>query len=148
MPASRPGVDLRSPPSAFDELVDWLENWSYALVLLENYPLSDLRAAVASVESAIRVHREATDPWITSLLGEHEEIARTARVVLHDHTWFATSLDQLEGFLRVVEGEDHGGHRQALGQYGRVLAEALRRHRRDESWLEAKGAALPRRVVP
>jgi len=43
-----------------------------------------------------------------------------------------TSIEQLWWFYRVVEGEDHGGHRQALGQYGRILAEALRRHRAEE----------------
>ena len=117
-------------------------------MLLENYPVPDLRAAVTAVESAVRTHREATDPWIAALLGGDEEVSRTARVVPHDHEWFVTSLDQFEWFLRVVEGENHGGHRQALGQYGRVLAEALRRHRHDERWLEAQGAARRPRAVP
>ena len=130
-------------PASFDELIDWLEGWSYALVLLENYTLSDLRAAIAAVASAVRSHREAADPWIIPLLGEDDETSRAARVVLHDHAWFVTSLEQFDWFFRVVEGDDHGGHRQALGQYGRVLAEALRRHRRDERRLAAKRRGPP-----
>jgi len=148
VPAPRPVVDLRSPPPSFDDLIDWLESWSYALVLLENYPVADLRAAIMTVGSALRAHRASTDPWVTELLGAEEETSRTARVVLHDHEWFVTSLDQFDWFLRVVEGENHGGHRQALGQYGRVLAEALRRHRHDERGLAAQDAARPRRAVP
>jgi hypothetical protein len=148
MPSPRPGNDLRSPPSSFDEIVDWLEGWSYALVLLESYALTDLRAAITAVESAVRAHREVTEPWVAPLIDADEETSRTARVVLHDHAWFVTSLEQFEWFFRVVEGENHGGHRQALGQYGRVLAEALRRHRCDERWLEAKRTAPPRHGVP
>jgi len=148
MPAPRPEVDPGSPPSAFDDLVDWLEDWSYGLVLLEEYSVTDLRGAISAVRSAVLAHREATEPWIARLIDADEETSRTARVVLHDHEWFATSLEQFEGIFRVVEGENHGGHRQALGQYGRVLAEALRRHRRDEVWLESKGFRRPRLSVP
>ena len=143
-----PRVDVRAPPGAFDDLVDWLEGWSYRLVLLEGYDLDDLRGAVGAVESAVEGHREATEPWISPLLESDPETSRVSRVILHDHLWFRTSLEQFRWFLRVVEGEDHGGHRQALGQYGRVLAESLRRHRRDERWLEERGNARGDRPVP
>jgi len=135
----RPEVDLRAPPPAFDALVDWLERWSYGLVLLEEYPLAEIRDAVTAVERAVRAHRTSSEGWVTPLLSADEETARGARVVLSDHAWFETSREQFRWFLRVIEEADHGGHRQALGQYGRVLAEALHRHRQDERGLESLG---------
>jgi len=112
-------------------------------VLLEEYPLSDVRAAIAAVDAAVRSHGEEANAWVRPLQTAEEETAREAGVILNDHEWFSTSLEQFWWFFRVVEADDHGGHRQALGQYGRVLAEALRRHRRDERWLEGRqdGAA-------
>jgi len=112
-------------------------------VLLEEFPVADIRAAIMAVGQAVARHRATTDPWMALLLTSDEETARGARVLLHDHEWFATSLEQFWWFFRVVEADDHGGHRQALGQYGRVLAEALRRHRRDERWLESRRNARP-----
>jgi len=141
MSSPRPQVDVRRPPAEFDDLVEWLEGWSYRLVLLEGYALDDLRTAIRAVESSVEGHRKSTEPWLARLLEGDTETSRVTRVVLHDHEWFQTSLEQFWWFFRVVEGEDHGGHRQALGQYGRVLAESLRRHRRDERWLEERGAA-------
>jgi len=132
-----PKVDIRASPAAFDELVDWLEAWSYGLVLLEEYPRPDVLAAVTSVDRAVRAHRASFDPWLIALHAEDEETSRAIRVLVSDHQWFETSIEQFWWFFRVVDKEDHGGHRQALGQYGRVFAEALRRHRADERRLGA-----------
>lgn len=141
-----PEVDLRTPPGTFEEVIDWMEQWSLGLVLLEEYPLSEVRTALKAVERAVRAHRTSADRWVAPLRTADEETARRARVIMSDHEWFETSLEQFWWFVRVVETEDHGGNRQALGQYGRVLAEALRRHRRDERWLEERGS--PRRNDP
>lgn len=132
MPSWPTATDLRRPPADFDQLLDWLEGWSYRLVLLEEYPLEDLRAAVATTSAAVRAHRVDAEKQIRGLPAEGRGHAQLIQVVRSDHEWFEISVEQLGWFLRVVEGEDHGGHRQALGQFGRVLAEALRRHRRDE----------------
>ncbi len=142
MAFSRPEVDIRRPPGSFDELVDWLERWSCGLVLLEKFPLSDIRTALAATVDAVLAHRVWADGWIGLLQHADEESARRARVLLNDHEWFETSLEQLWWFFRVVEKEDHGGNRQALGQYGRVLGEALRHHRADERRLELRGSAI------
>ena len=144
----RPEVDIRSPPGSFDELVDWLERWSYGLVLLEEYPLSEIRGALVAVSDAVATHRRAADRRIAALPPTDEETARGVKLLLSDHEWFEISLEQLWWFFHVVETEDHGGHRQALGQYGRVLGEALRRHRSDERRLESKGFALSAEPVP
>jgi len=148
VPFPRPEVDIRSPPGTFDELVAWLERWSYGLVLIEGYSLPEIRAALLAVSEAVSAHRRAADPWLAALPPMDEETARGAKLLLSDHEWFETSLEQLWWFFHVVEKEDHGGHRQALGQYGRVLGEALRRHRSDERRLEPKGPSLGAEPAP
>jgi methyl coenzyme M reductase gamma subunit len=109
-----------------------LEGVSYRLVLLEEYALDDLRGMVQTVARAVTTHAQIEDPLLSALPGPSEELETLARVLRADHVWFRTSIEQLEWFFSIVERDDHGGHRQALGQYGRILAESLRRHRTDE----------------
>lgn len=135
MPLPAAGANIQRPPADFDELVEWLEGWSYRLVLLEEYPLADLQAAIAATGNAIRSHRTEIETRLSRIGPGGQGTAPLLQVVRSDHEWFEISVDQFGWFLRIVEGEDHGGHRQALGQFGRVLAEALRRHRRDEQRL-------------
>ncbi len=138
MLARRP-VEIRAPPRDFDELIAWFDQLSSNLVLLEEYPREDLRFAVGAVDRAVRAHVRD--------FGGREPIRRSdvpaaagARAALDsDHARFYVSLDQLAWSFGIVDREDHGGHRQALGQYGRVLTEALRRHRRDEQAYLAGG---------
>lgn len=148
MPFPRAVVDIRAVPADFDELIDWLERWSYNLVLLEEYPLTEVRSALDAVDRAVRDHRTETDRKLRLLPEASDEAARGKKVILSDHDWFETSLEQFWWFYRVVEKEDHGGHRQALGQYGRVLAESLRRHRADERTLLVEPPSLAYRGAP
>jgi hypothetical protein len=143
MPFPRPVVNIREVPRDFDALVDWLEAWSYNLVLLEGYSLPHVQRAVHSVSAAVRAHCASADRWLGTIRRDDEEVARGVELVLSDHVWFSASVEEFLGLLHVVEGEDQGGHRQALGQYGRILAEALHRHRRDEVWLEATTRTPP-----
>ncbi len=143
-----PEVDIHSSPQSFDELIDWFERWSYRLVLLEEYPLSEVRAALLAVSDAVSAHRLSAEDWIGNLSARDPEAVHGAELLQGDHERFKTSLEQLWWFFRVVEAEDHGGHRQALGQYGRVLAEALCRHRADERRLEPNGSTLDVEPVP
>lgn len=43
-----------------------------------------------------------------------------------------TSLQELHGYVDRLKKEDHGGHRQALGQYWRLVLEAFDHHLEDE----------------
>ncbi len=134
MLGSAPPVDIRHPPADLDALIEWFDRVAYRLVLLEEYPLSDVEAAVAAIDRGVRAHLDADRPggilpeasagtegsgWQSARLGD-------------DHERYRTSLEQLRWFLAVVQKEDHGGHRQALGQYARLVAESLRRHRAEE----------------
>jgi hypothetical protein len=121
----RSTVDIRQPPSELDPLVEWIDAVSQNLVLLEPYSLDDLRRAVAAVEAALDGHIAVPVPPTVETPRADELRA--------DHLRYRVSLEELRGLLRVVENDDHGGHRQALGQYGRVLAESVRRHRASES---------------
>ena len=131
MPFPRPAVDITRAPTDFDALVDWFELVSYALVLLEEFRLPEIRAAVSKIEGAVLAHVSASPGTPRGTSGK-SRVSELERLVDADHVWFRTSLEQLRWFLSVVERDDHGGNRQALGQYGRLLAESLRRHRRDE----------------
>ena len=128
----RPEVDIHNPPGGFDALVEWFELLSYNLVLLEEYPLVDVRAAVARVAQAIERHGRSAERPPPEPDPESRELRDLAQILSADHDWFRISVDQLWWFFRVVEREDHTGHRQALGQYGRVLCESVRRHRAQE----------------
>lgn len=149
MPFQRPDVDIRHPPPEFDELIDWFELVSYNLVLLEEYGLEEIRSAVGHVGAAIEAHGRATEPLALVPTEGSSELRDRARILAADHAWFRTSVEQLWWFFGVVERDDHGGHRQALGQYGRVLSESVRRHRAEEEEFvrETKHAQRPGTVI-
>ena len=137
MPFPRPAVDISRAPTDFDALIDWFELVSYALVLLEEFSLTEIRSAVARIEAAVLAHVSSSPTTRRDLAGGNR-LSELRKVVDADHVWFRISLEQLRWFLSVVERDDHGGNRQALGQYGRLLGESLRRHRRDELELSAE----------
>jgi hypothetical protein len=141
MPFPRPIVDIRRPPAEFDALIEWFEAASYRLVLLEEYSLEEVRRMVEVVVAAVALHSRLEDPLLAALPPSSPEDATLARILVADHVWFRTSTEQLEWFFSIVANEDHGGHRQALGQYGRVFAESLRRHRSDERELVGRSAS-------
>ncbi|HXY47232.1 MAG TPA: hypothetical protein VEK13_04990, partial [Thermoplasmata archaeon] len=122
---------------------------SYALVLLEEFSLTEIRSAVARIEAAVLAHVSSSPTTRRDLAGGNR-LSELRKVVDADHVWFRISLEQLRWFLSVVERDDHGGNRQALGQYGRLLGESLRRHRRDElelsAELEKESRPVPTRV--
>jgi hypothetical protein len=147
MPPARP--DLRNPPGELDALVDWFDRVSHALVLLDDMPLSDVRGAVAAFSAAVTAHRETDGGLSASDVPQDAGLLAGRQVLREDHDRFASSVRQLWWLCGIVEHEDHGGNRQALGQYGRLAAEALRRHRAEErEWFRRarngpSGASVP-----
>ena len=128
----RPEVDIARPPTGLDALIDWFERFSHQLVLLEEYPLDEIRSALDSLDRSVRDHLRSTATFGRRKGPSDSSNEELERLLATDHAWFRTSLEQLWWFFAVVEEDDHGGNRQALGQYGRVLAESLRRHRHIE----------------
>jgi len=126
----REPADPRAPPLDLDDLIDWFDRLGFDLVHLAEYPVEDLDRALTEFERAVRSHLAGGQ----SPSNEDSERLGTdrARTLESEHARFLTSLEQLRWHFRIVEHDDHGGHRQALGQYIRVVAEALRRHREDE----------------
>jgi hypothetical protein len=108
-----------SVPEPIDGAVVRFERLSYRLVLLDEIDRPSLEAEVASFEAAVRDHVRvgvAIDPTLSE-----------------DHRRLLDSLEVLGWLLGIVRRDDHGGNRQALGQYGKILTEAFRRHRRHEA---------------
>jgi hypothetical protein len=121
----------RATPEELDACVEEFDRLSGGLVLLAPAPLAEVRRRIERFECALRGHLSAP------LSGPPEAVARLDG----EHRRFRTSIDQLWWFYRIVEADDHGGHRQALGQYGRLVAEALRRHRAEERELASVRSA-------
>jgi len=99
------------PPTQLPELIPWFEEFSRGLVRLSNPSLPEIRAAISTLEAALR----ACPP------GPSNPGGRTFDVGL-----WREALGQLRWLLGIVERDDHGGNRQALGQYGLLVAESLR----------------------
>jgi hypothetical protein len=105
-------------------------------VSLAGPSLEELRAAIAALDVAVRAHvttRSTRPPDRSTLESDHER--------------FLLSLEQLWWFYGIVAEDDHGGHRQALGQYGRLVAEALERHLAEERGDPSRAEASPRRAT-
>jgi len=116
--------------------VDSFDRLSSRLVLLSGPALEELRSAIGALDRAVRLHVARG-----SAAAERRASGSAAEV---EHERFLVSLDQLWWFYGIVAGDDHGGHRQALGQYGRLVTEALRRHLAEERENAAgAGAAAP-----
>jgi hypothetical protein len=142
MAFARPNVDVRRPPPEFDALIEWFESVNYRLVLLEEYALSEVQEMVRVVADAVALHGRIEDPVLSALPRTSPEEETLVRILVADHAWYRTSVEQFEWLLSIVVKDDHGGHRQALGQYGRIFSESLRRHRADERASARRVAAV------
>jgi hypothetical protein len=125
------GPSAISADADLDAEVDRFDRFSFGLVQLEPHPLGELHRAVERFTGEVANH----------LARSHAE--RIPSTLAQEHDRFRDSILELRSLLAVVEREDHGGHRQALGQYGRIFAEAMRRHRADERSFFAVGEARP-----
>ena len=126
------GRSRPSPSAELTQRLDGFDRFCLALVRLEPYPLEEVRATVVRFASALARHlatqTTGSSPAPGELAPDRGRIGRLAA----EHERFHASLEQLRVLLEVVVRDDHGGHRQALGQYGRIVVEALRSHLADE----------------
>ncbi len=126
-------------------LVAPFDDFCYSLVRLEPHSLEDLRRAVGELAGALERHLDVGAGGPGTAATARRGTSRLER----EHERFRASVEELRGLLQVVERDDHGGHRQALGQYGRILAEALRAHLEEEraslSPREPRGRSEPTR---
>ena len=143
MAATTAPVNPRQSPTEFDDVVEWFDGVSRALVLLEAYPIEDLRQVVAVLRRTVLEHRRSDRGSIPDGASYSPELDPRPRLLAADPCWCRLSLEPPDWFLGVVVGEDHGGHRQALGQYGRGFAESLRRHRTVERAALSRGEKNP-----
>jgi hypothetical protein len=122
--------------------------WADRLVHLTPIPTEYLALEVAAAQDLLlRRHQACVEALERrgSARSGGQPVFPTA--TLHDHAEFALSLRELEGYLEGVRRDDHGGNRQALGQYWRVVLEALDRHLIEERRSLADAAA-PRGETP
>jgi hypothetical protein len=101
---------------------------SCGLVLLEPYSIEEIEDRVRSFSGSLHRHLNASQRIrrTGSPAGVSGTVERGTFEV--DHARFLNSLRELSTLLDIVRRDGHGGNRQALGQYGKILAEAVRIH--------------------
>ncbi|HYB63023.1 MAG TPA: hypothetical protein VEE86_01190 [Thermoplasmata archaeon] len=145
MPSLR-SPDLERHDADLDDAVERFDRFAAGLVRLEPFSLEEVRRSVGTfvgrVERHLREHGGGGPP--PSGEPRPRQPVRRGPDLGLEHERFRSSIVELSAYLAVVERDDHGGHRQALGQYGRIFAEALRLHRGDERAETARtGRASP-----
>lgn len=113
---------------ALEQVAERQRPLAEGLVLLQDISQPRL---VEEVEALHRSLGEGHAQAVEGLLSASAAPTHAQRL-REEHARFLTSVEQLRWFLAVVQREDHGGHRQALGQYWKVLLEALGRHTAEE----------------
>ena len=97
-----------------------------ALVLLESVPLVRLEREVRRLDRALlREHVVRSRVGLRLPGSASKEERQRAERLLADHRLFVTSLEQLHELNVVVATDGHGGNRQALGQYWKILLESI-----------------------
>ncbi len=125
--------------SEFDRRVQEFDRFSHGMVLLAEVPRPELLRVVREFADALSSHARAAP---RPLRGGSD--GRAGAALAADHERFLSSVGQLRWLSSILERDDHGGNRQALGQYGKILVEALREHRRrEQKLLDTKVAGVP-----
>lgn len=133
------------PAHPLDRAVERFDVFSASLVRLEPHPFEEVRRTVEGFAALVERHLQGAPRRPPGAVHGTPGWSEREERLYREHERFLVSIEQLRGILLVVEADDHGGHRQALGQYGRIFAEAMRMHRREE---RAQGRRRPSRRPP
>ncbi len=133
-----PGPMGDRPMRESDPAAQCLERWSSFpedLVLLRESSIARIEAAESDWREGWGRHVRASERLLDSLPADHRAGTTDAQTLRREHGALVGSLDELSALVEIVRHDGHGGNRQALGQYWRLLREALERHIRDEAEL-------------
>ncbi len=118
------------------QLLRWQGALADALVRLEPVARAEVVEEIDRLDATLLGdHPRAVRSALRALLERRPAAEPQVRRLRTDHAMFQTSLEQLRWFFQVVDEAPHGGNRQALGQYWRVVLEALDRHLTEEERL-------------
>jgi hypothetical protein len=121
------------PPDAdLLRIIDDFDRVSCGLVLLEPYGIEEVAVAIRRLCAAVEIHVENRRKNGGVEAGCSVHTSDRSEELEDDHARFQASLAELAALLEIISQDDHGGNRQALGQYGKILSEALRKHLRAE----------------
>lgn len=136
----------REAPEEIERIRRLLATWRRLpddLVHLEPIPADELDRAARELASAFERHRMRLDLWLATSMDAHPASRRRAERLLADHEQFGESILELRALREIVRRDGHGGNRQALGQYWRLVWEALARHVTEEEDLLDSGFGRP-----
>lgn len=136
----------REPSEEIERIRRLLTTWRRLpddLVHLEPVPADELDSAARELVSAFELHRNRLDLWLATSMDAHQASRRRAERLLADHQRFGESILELQTLREIVRQDGHGGNRQALGQYWRLVWEALARHLTEEEDLLDSGFGRP-----
>ncbi|MGC2034299.1 MAG: hypothetical protein WA761_02500 [Thermoplasmata archaeon] len=105
------------------------------LVLLHDPPFQVLQEEVERLRQRLLQHHPRSVEWILRELETAGGDRAASRRIRSEHERFTSSLGQLDWLLSIVRENDHGGNRQALGQYWRILLGSIVPHVEEETRL-------------
>lgn len=131
---THPAGDRRGPDAdpALWRVLSEQQEIADRLVGLEPIPLEALTGEIERLATCLLIeHPQKVRPFLRGG-SERATSPGLARMLEREHRWFGESIGGLRELARILSVDDHGGHRQALGQYWRLVVESARRHLNDE----------------
>jgi hypothetical protein len=118
------------------------------LVLLREFPELVLARAIEDLRVGVtRNHPRAAEPMLHRSERDGSLEAEKGRQLRREHAMFESSFFELDHYRERAKVDPHGGNRQALGQYWRLVLEALERHLADELPLAGRGETVARTLA-
>lgn len=118
----------RRTRSKVGRLLDEQRRLADRLVGLDEVPLATLEAQLKRLETgAAELEAERRAPDRQRGYRPHPSISGGTIWLTRVPGTYTTAFEQLHWHLDILRADDHGGNRQALGQYWRLVLDALRR---------------------